>query len=70
MGRKRVSVTDETDTGRNTRFHDNYNQNNMTRPQFVNQIRQGNYANYHIRNINSIPTPCSNPDESKNNNLG
>jgi hypothetical protein len=70
MGRKRVSVTDETNTGRNEKFHDNYNQNDMTRPQFVNQIRQGNYDNYHIRNINDIATPCSNPDSSKNNNLG
>ena len=70
MGRKRVSVIDETETDRNIRFHDNYNQNDMTRNQFVNQIRQGNYDNYHIRNINGIDTPCSNPDETKNNNLG
>lgn len=42
----------------------------MTRNQFVNQIKQGNYDNYHIRNIGGIETPVSNPDTTRNNNLG
>ena len=67
---KRVSVTHESDSGRNERFHDNYTGSDMTSKQFVNQINRGNYDNYHVRNINGVPTPVSNPDRSKNNNLG
>ena len=67
---KRVTVTRESSTGRNESFHDNLTGANMTRNQFVNQIRRGNYEDYHVRNINGIPTPASNPDHSRNNNLG
>lgn len=70
MGRQRVSVTRESNTGRNERFHDNYKGTDMTRSQFVREINNGNYENYHIRNINGIPTPVSNPDSTRNNNLG
>lgn len=67
---KRISVTYESNTGRNERFHDNYTGRDMTRSQFVNQIKNGNYENYHVREINGVPTPVSNPDKSRNNNLG
>lgn len=67
---KRITVTHESNTGRNERFHDNFTGANMTRNQFVNQIKQGNYENYHVRNINGVPTPVSNPDKTRNNNLG
>lgn len=67
---KRVKVTQESDTGRNERFHDNFTGNDMTRNQFVNEIKRGSYDNYHIRNINGVDTPVSNPDGSRNNNLG
>lgn len=67
---KRVTVTNQTSSGRNIKFHDNYTGKDMTRSQFVNQIKQGNYDNYHIRTINGIETPVSNPDNSSNNNLG
>lgn len=67
---KRITVTKETTTGRNVSFHDNYTGRNMNRSQFVREIGKGNYSNYHIRNINGIPTPVSNPDGSVNNNLG
>lgn len=70
MGRQRVSVTKESNTGRNERFHDNYKGTDMTRSQFVREINNGNYENYHIRNINGIQTPVSNPDSKRNNNLG
>ncbi|MPL68670.1 hypothetical protein SDC9_14398 [bioreactor metagenome] len=70
MGRQRVSVTKESNTGRNERFHDNYKGTDMTRSQFVRKINNGNYENYHVRNINGIPTPVSNPDSTRNNNLG
>ena len=67
---KHITVTHESNTGRNERFHDNFTGANMTRNQFVNQIKQGNYENYHVRNINGVPTPVSNPDKTRNNNLG
>lgn len=67
---KRVSVKYETGSGRNIVFHDNHTGTDMTRSQFVRQIENGAYENYHVRNINGIKTPVSNPDRSKNNNLG
>ena len=70
MGRQRVSVIRESNTGRNERFHDNYKGTDMTRGQFVREINNGNYENYHVRNVNGIPTPVSNPDSTRNNNLG
>lgn len=68
--RKRISVLSENETGRNERFRDNASGIEMTRNQFVREIEKGNYDNYHIRVINDIKTPVSNPDQSENNNLG
>ncbi len=70
MANKRVKVTIESDSGRNQRFHDNRNGQDMSRPEFVRQIEQGKYPNYHVREINGVKTPVSNPDHSENNNLG
>lgn len=67
---KRISVIGENDTGRNGKFRDNINGREMTRSQFVKEIEDGRYENYHIRLINNIKTPTSNPDKSTNNNLG
>lgn len=69
MARKRVTVTQESTTGRNQRFHDNYNGSDMSRSDFVKHIENGDYPNYHIRNINGIKTPVSNPDGKSGNNL-
>ncbi len=69
MARKRVTVTQESDTGRNQRFHDNRTGADMTRAQFVREIEQGNYPNYHVPRINGVKTPVSNPDETEGNNL-
>lgn len=69
MARKRVSVIKESGSGRNQQFHDNFKDKNMSRAQFVREIKGGEYDNYHIRKINGIDTPVSNPDSSKNNNL-
>lgn len=66
---KRISVTRESDTGRNLGFHDNRTGVDMTRAQFVSAINQGKYENYHVREINNVKTPVSNPDGSRNNNL-
>ncbi len=69
MARKRVTVTQESDTGRNQRFHDNRTGADMTRAQFVREIEQGNFPNYHVRRVNDVKTPVSNPDETEGNNL-
>ncbi len=62
-----VKVTKENKTGRNTHFADGAK--NMTRGQFVKEIESGNYDDYHIRKINGVKTPVSNPDNKTNNNL-
>ena len=67
---KRITVTKETNTGRNQNFHDNFKGLDMSRTQFVKQIKQGNYDNYHVRKVNGVATPVSNPDNTRNNNLG
>ena len=69
MARKRVSVTSENNSGRNQQFRDNYTGANMSRAQFVKAIEQGKYTNYHVRDVNGVKTPVSNPDQSQNNNL-
>ena len=65
----RIKVTQESDSGRNQRFRDTRTGEDMTRAQFVKQIENGQYPNYHIRKINKIKTPVSNPDKTTNNNL-
>jgi len=67
---KRISVIQESNSGRNQRFRDNYTGIEMTRNELVRKIERGNYDNYHIREINGVKTPVSNPDKSENNNLG
>lgn len=64
---KNVKVVGETPTGRNVEFQ-KPNGHHMSRPEFVAAIRQGNFPDYHIRNINGLDTPVSNPDRSKGNN--
>lgn len=66
---KRISVTGESDSGRNQRFRDNTSGREMSRSEFVRQIESGNYPNYHVRVVNDVKTPVSNPDSSANNNL-
>lgn len=66
---KRIKVTEENSNGRNTQFHDNFNGNDMSAIEFVSKIEAGDYSNYHVRVINDVKTPVSNPDPSTNNNL-
>lgn len=66
----RVTVTSESNTGRNKTFHDNETGRNMNAAQFVRSIELGHYEGYHVREINGIKTPVSNPDKNKSNNLG
>lgn len=65
-----VEVTDKNDTGRNLRFLDPDSGNQMTTPQFVREIEQGNYPDYHVRVIEGVKTPCSNPNAKESDNLG
>lgn len=70
MAGKRIKVTDEDGDGRNRRFEDTVTGAKMTRDQFVRAIERGKYTNYHVRSVNGVKTPVSNPDKSENNNLG
>ena len=70
MAGKRVTVTQETSSGRNVKFHDNRTGDEMSRANFVREIQRGNYDNYHVRNVNGVKTPVSNPDGKEGNNLG
>ncbi len=66
---KSVVVTSESESGRNQNFHDNKSGKDMTRAGFVKEIEQGNYNSYHVRVINGVKTPVSNPDGKEGNNL-
>ena len=70
MKNRRVKVIKENDSGRNERFKDCTNGNEMTRNQFVKEIKKGNYEEYYVRKINALDTPVSKPDGKENNNLG
>lgn len=70
MKNRRVKVIKENDSGRNERFKDCTNGNEMTRNQFVKEIKKGNYEEYYVRKINGLDTPVSKPDGKENNNLG
>lgn len=65
---KNVRVTKESESGRNQRFQ--VGNRNISRAEFVKEIKQGRHPEYHVREVNDVPTPASNPDRSKSNNLG
>lgn len=65
----RITVVQESESGRNEQFRDNRTGNTMSRAELVRQIEAGNYPNYHVREINNVKTPVSNPDSSEANNL-
>jgi len=65
---KNVKVVQETPSGRNTKFQDGPRV--ISRPEFVKEIKQGEHPDYHVRRVNGVPTPVSNPDGKKGNNLG
>lgn len=67
---RKVEVVRESDSGRNERFKDTTTNRYMDRSEFVKAIENGTYDNYHVRNINGIPTPAANPDGNSDNNLG
>jgi len=67
---KNVRSVVQNSTGRNITFKDVSSGTKMTRSQFVSKIENNQYSDYHVRTINGIKTPCSNPDKSERNNLG
>ncbi len=67
---KRIKVTEENSSGRNQEFHDNFTGADMTRAGLVRAIESGTYPRYHVRVINGVKTPVSNPDGKNTNNLG
>ena len=67
---KNVRSIAQNSTGRNITFKDISSGTKMTRSQFVTKIENNKYSDYHVRTINGIKTPCSNPDRSERNNLG
>ena len=67
---KNVRSITQNSTGRNINFKDVSSGAKMTRSQNIKKIENNKYSDYHIRTINGIKTPCSNPDKSERNNLG
>lgn len=65
----RVIVTEESSTGRNVRFYDNVKHRDMSRQEFVSRIENDEYPKYHVRVVNGLKTPVSDPDGTENNNL-
>lgn len=70
MKNHKVQVISESESGRNQRFKDCSSGKEMTRNQFVKEIKTGNYEDYYVRKINNIDTPVSKPDGNEKNNLG
>lgn len=66
---KKVKVISQSENGRTLTFKDTSSGRYMNSDQFCRSINAGNYPDYHVANINGKPTPKSNPDSNKNNNL-
>lgn len=65
---KNIKVTRETPSGRNTQFKDG--NRTVSRPDLVREIKAGEHPDYHVRVVHGVPTPVSNPDGKRGNNLG
>ncbi len=64
-----ITVTSESDTGRNLRFNTPRGEN-VSRQKLAQEIRAGQHEGYHVRVINRLATPVSNPNRSSKDNLG
>ena len=42
----------------------------MSDKQFIKRIESGEYSNYHVRERGGVKYPATNPDSTKENNLG
>ncbi|AAS71213.1 hypothetical protein RBB68_13305 [Leptospira interrogans] len=67
---KNIKVTKESNTGLNKEFYDPSRGKSMTRGEFVEEIKNGKYPDYHVLDLEGKKIPRSNPDNSKRNNLG
>lgn len=67
---KRIVVTKESSTGRNLKFKLPGRSEEVSRAQLVKEIRTGKHPDHHVRVINGVSTPVSNPNGSKDDNLG
>lgn len=68
-----VIVIEKDEDGNNKRFKDINTGAEMTKNQFVKAIKKdenGYQEGYHIRTINGVETPVSNPNSKKSDNLG
>lgn len=65
----KITVTSESESGRNLRF-DTPLGTNVSRQKLVQEIRAGEHDGYHVRVINGLATPVSNPNGSSKDNLG
>lgn len=66
---RRVEVIGESKTGRNERFR-LVGGRGMSRTEFVRRIERGEFPDYHVRRLNGVKTPASNPNQSERDNLG
>ena len=69
-GGKEHSRHAQEPVGRNEKFREIQNGESLSRAELVREIRAGNRPGYHVRVINGVATPVSNPDRSEGNNLG
>lgn len=66
---KPVVLLKEDKNGRNELFFDLVKNVMLSREEFVAAIEAGSYPAYTVKMINGLPTPVSNPDGRKTNNL-
>lgn len=66
---KPVIVIVESKTGRNELFLDTSSAEILTQGEFISRIEDGKYPGYTVKEINGVPTPVSNPDGRRTNNL-
>ena len=69
MATKKITVTRESSTGLNTHFNVP-GQGEITRAKLVREVEAGKHPGYHIRDNGEVTYVASNPDRSKENNLG
>ncbi len=68
--KKPVIVLKEGEKGRNEFYYDTVKRHFLTAEEFIGLIKKGQYPGYAVKLIHGVPTPVSNPDTHKINNLG
>ena len=66
----RLQVTKESPSGLNIRFKDMGTGKVMPRGEVVKRIKQGEYPGYHVMKRGGMNIPRSNPNHTKDDNLG